>query len=117
MQVDREPFLEGAASSWVSPACSVSTWKRPTVARGEMRKAYRRERRDNLCAPESPQRNTGSVDANTTEVMRKIDKIMQHMALRAEKSNQHTVENMPSSKMLLPTPLEAQMGLKPPKSQ
>ena len=34
---------------------------------------------------------------------------------RAEKSNHHTVESMPSSKMAIPTPLEAQIGLKRPR--
>ena len=36
------------------------------------------------------------------------------LALQAENSNQHTVEGMPGSKMTIPTPLEAQVGLKWP---
>ncbi len=31
-------------------------------------------------------------------------KILQHVDLRAEKSDHHTVENMPSSKITIPTP-------------
>ena len=44
-----------------------------------------------------------------------LDKILQHPAPRAEKSNQQTVESMPSSNMTIPTPLEAQTGPKRPR--
>jgi hypothetical protein len=33
--------------------------------------------------------------------------ILQHLAIRAKKWIQHTVESMPTSKMIIPTPLEA----------
>ena len=42
---------------------------------------------------------------------------MQLLAPRADKTNQYTVESMPSAKMTIPTPLEGQIGLKQPESR